>query len=99
MSASPNAGEFEKAYAAGESNLQADWEIALSEYCDLPEDVEPVPTQVARYIARLQAPAAATYRCPYCGEEFADEDECFAWGHLDDADRTTASRVKPDEGQ
>lgn len=35
--------------------MQADWTLALSEYCELPEGIEPDPHPVAEHIARLQA--------------------------------------------
>lgn len=40
-------------YEAGESSGYADWDIALDDL--LPDDVEPLPTQVAAYVQRLQA--------------------------------------------
>lgn len=48
---------YDVAYSEGESNRQADWDFALSEYCDLPDGVEIEPMQIAAYIKRLQADA------------------------------------------
>lgn len=46
---------YETGYRDGESNRQADWDFALDEYCDLPEDVDTQsPVEVAQYIDRLQ---------------------------------------------
>ena len=42
---------YEAGYADGESSHAADWDIALDGL--LPDDVEPVPSQVAAYISKL----------------------------------------------
>lgn len=42
---------YEMGYEHGESSHAADWALALSDV--LPDDVEPVPSQVEAYIARL----------------------------------------------
>jgi hypothetical protein len=48
---------WEQGHTDGESCRQADWNFALSEYCELPPDVDSESAeQVARYIARLQSP-------------------------------------------
>jgi methylaspartate ammonia-lyase len=45
---------YEVGYREGESNRQADWDLALSDYCDLPENVDIDPFAIAAYIQRLQ---------------------------------------------
>ncbi|MFI9194129.1 hypothetical protein ACIG0A_33125 [Streptomyces californicus] len=42
----------EAMYAAGENSGYADWDNALDGL--LPDDVEPLPTQVAEYVRKLQ---------------------------------------------
>ncbi|WP_405191869.1 hypothetical protein OG473_39695 (plasmid) [Streptomyces anulatus] len=46
------AKQREAMYEAGENNGHADWENALDDL--LPDDVEPLPTQVAEYVQKLQ---------------------------------------------
>lgn len=41
-------------YGDGESSAYADWQAALGEWCELPEEVDVLPLEVALYIARLQ---------------------------------------------
>lgn len=48
---------YEAGYRDGESSGYADFVLALMDV--LPDDVEPVPTQVATYIAALRAEVAA----------------------------------------
>ena len=47
---------YDQGYIDGGNSNNADWSFALTEYCELPEGVDDEsPTQVAQYIARLQA--------------------------------------------
>ncbi|MFF8250084.1 hypothetical protein [Streptomyces griseus] len=46
------AKQREAMYEAGENNGHADWENALDGL--LPDDVKPLPTQVAEYVRKLQ---------------------------------------------
>ncbi|MFF7631489.1 hypothetical protein [Streptomyces cyaneofuscatus] len=46
------AKQREAMYEAGENNGHADWDNALDGL--LPDDVEPLPTQVAEYVRKLQ---------------------------------------------
>jgi hypothetical protein len=50
---------YETGYREGGGNRQVDWFIALTEYCELPDEIDTEnPTQVAEYIAHLQAEVA-----------------------------------------
>lgn len=45
---------YDTGYREGESSQLADWQVALSEGCELPDDVDVSnPWSVAAYIARL----------------------------------------------
>jgi len=46
---------YETGHREGGSDVQADWTLALSEYCELPAGIEPDPHPVAEHIERLQA--------------------------------------------
>ncbi|GGZ83609.1 hypothetical protein [Streptomyces rubiginosohelvolus] len=46
------AKQREAMYEAGENSGHADWDNALGDL--LPDDVEPLPTQVAEYVQKLQ---------------------------------------------
>ena len=50
------AKQREAMYEAGENSGHADWENALDDL--LPDDVEPLPTQVAEYVRKLQQETA-----------------------------------------
>ncbi|MFJ2279204.1 hypothetical protein ACIOEZ_34210 [Streptomyces sp. NPDC087866] len=52
------AKQREAMYEAGENSGHADWENALDGL--LPDDVDPVPTQVAEYVRKLQQNLRAT---------------------------------------
>ena len=45
---------YEQAHEDGESCANADWDFALTEWCQLPDDVDIAPTAIAQYIAKLQ---------------------------------------------
>lgn len=44
----------EVAYIDGHGSSQSEWFNALTEYCNIPPDVEIQPTLIAHYISRLQ---------------------------------------------